>query len=238
MSTDDHVHDAGARHFLSVFSDPQAVARYIEGPRRFVPGFGDLHRMTGILLAEHAPHDAKVLVLGAGGGLELKALAEAYPGWSFVGVDPAGPMLQLAKRTLGPLGTRVELVQGYIENAPLVSFDAATCLLTLHFLDPVERQRTVLEIRRRLKPGAPLVVAHGSLPRGREARALWLSRYAAFAIASGVDPQQAETARTAVDASVSMLSPEEDEAILREAGFSNVSLFFAGFTWRGWIAYA
>jgi len=86
MSTED-----GARHFLSMFSDPQAVARYADGPRRYVPGLADLHRMTGILLAERAPRDARVLVLGAGGGLELKALAEAWPDWSFVGVDPSGP---------------------------------------------------------------------------------------------------------------------------------------------------
>lgn len=32
--------------------------------------------------------------------------------------------------------------------------------------------------------------------------------------------------------------PEQDEAILREAGFGNVSLFYAGFTFRGWVWYA
>ncbi len=44
----------GAQHFLSSFADPEAVARYSEGPRRFVPGFDALHLMTGILLAERA----------------------------------------------------------------------------------------------------------------------------------------------------------------------------------------
>lgn len=115
MSTDS---EDGAQHFLSAFSDPQAVARYAEGPPRFVPGFDALHRMTGILLAERAPPDACVLVLGAGGGLELEAMAEAHPGWRFVGVDPAAEMLDLAARTLGPLADRVELVHGYIDDAP------------------------------------------------------------------------------------------------------------------------
>lgn len=35
-----------------------------------------------------------------------------------------------------------------------------------------------------------------------------------------------------------MLSPEQDEAILREAGFAGATLFFAAFTWRGRIAHA
>lgn len=223
---------------LAPFSDPAAVARYAEGPPRFVPGFYDLHRMTGILLAERAPEAARVLVLGAGGGLELKALAEAYPGWTFDGVDPAAEMLKLAGQTLGPLGARVRLHQGYIEDAPEGPFDAATCLLTLHFLAPEERQRTVSEIRRRLKSGAPFVAAHASFPQGAGERRLWLSRYAAFATAAGADPAKAENARAAVEAHLELLSPEQDEAILGAAGFSDVSPFYTGFSFRGWVAYA
>ena len=230
--------DAGSQYFLQAFSNAEAVANYAEGPRRFVPGLADLHRMTGLLLAESVPRDGRVLVLGAGGGLELKALADAYPGWSFVGVDPSREMLDLAAHTLGPHAGRVEWIQGYIEDAPAGPFDGATCLLTLHFLDAAERVRTADEIRKRLKPGAPFVAAHGSFPQGDGARALWLSRYAAFAIASGADPEQANRARAAVDASRIMFSPERDEALLREAGFLDVSLFFAAFTWRGWIAHA
>jgi tRNA (cmo5U34)-methyltransferase len=168
----------------------------------------------------------------------MRALADAHPGWRFVGVDPAAPMLDLAARTLGPHSARAELVQGYIDDAPPGPFDGATCLLTLHFLDAAERRRTASEIRARLKPGAPVVIAHGSFPQRTRERALWLSRYAAFAIASGVDPDVAHKARSAVDANLRMLAPEEDEAILREAGFSEVSLFYAAFTWRGWIARA
>ncbi len=223
---------------LSHFSNPQAVARYAEGPRRFVPGFADLHRMTTILLAERAPQNARVLVLGAGGGLELQAFAQAQPGWTFDGIDPAAEMLNLAKRTLGPLGSRVGLHQGYIDDAPEGPFDAATCLLTLHFLPPEERRRTAIEIRRRLKPGAPFVAAHSSFPQGEDERALWLSRYAGFAIASGADPDQAQKARVTVDAHLNLLSPEQDEAVLRDAGFTQVSQFYAAFTWRGWVAYA
>lgn len=228
----------GAKHFLDSFKDTAAVARYAEGPARFVPGFDALHRMTAILLAERAPADARVLVLGAGGGLELKALALAHPGWRFVGVDPAAPMIDIARQHLGALAERVDLIEGYIDDAPAGPFDAATCLLTLHFLNEAERLRTVAAIHQRLKPGAPFVAAHGSFPQTGAARARWLSRYAAFAVAQGADPDQAEGARKAVDAHVDMLAPETDESILRAGGFTDVEQFYAAFTWRGWIAHA
>jgi tRNA (cmo5U34)-methyltransferase len=230
--------DAAAQPWQAHFSDPEAVARYAEGPPRFVPGYADMHRMTRILLSERAAPDAQVLVLGAGGGLELKALAEAEPHWRFVGVDPAAAMLELAERTLGPLNARVQLHQGYIDDAPNGPFDAATCLLTLHFLDADERRRTAREIHRRLKPGAPFVAAHSSFPQADTERTRWLSRYAAYAIASGADPEKANTARAAVDANLSLLSPEQDARVLSEAGFRDVEMFYAAFTWRGWVGYA
>jgi tRNA (cmo5U34)-methyltransferase len=223
---------------MAAFSDPAAVARYADGPPRFVPGFADLHRMTTVLLAEHVAPDARVLVLGAGGGLELRALAEAEPRWTFVGIDPAAEMLKQAERTLGPLNARVQLQQGYIDNAPAGPFDAATCLLTLHFLDVDERRRTAREIHRRLRPGAPFVAAHSSFPQAGAERGRWLSRYAAYAVAAGADPTLANNARAAVDASLNLLTPEQDAQILREAGFHDVELFYAAFTWRGWVAYA
>lgn len=228
---------SGEQQFLDKFADPQAVANYAENPPRYVPGFSDLHRMTGILLAEHVPDDAHILVLGAGGGLELRALAAAYPGWRFTGVDPAGAMLDLAARMLGPDAHRANLIEGYIDDAPPGPFDGAVCLLTLHFLGVEERTRTPAAIRERLKPGAPFVAAHGSYPQD-ETRERWLDRYAAFAIASGAVPEQAHGARNAVSKAVHMLSPEQDEAVLRAAGFDDVTLFYAAFTWRGWVGYA
>jgi tRNA (cmo5U34)-methyltransferase len=222
---------------LRPFSDPEAVARYAEGPPRFVPGFRDLQRMAAILIAERAPPDARVLVLGAGGGLELKAFADNQPGWCFDGIDPSAEMLRLAERTLGPQAGRARLHEGYIGDAPDGPFDAATCLLTLHFLPPDERLRTAKEIRRRLRPGAPFVAAHASIPQG-SGRDAWLGRYAEFAKASGADPAQADNARAAVAAHLHILDPEQDEAILRDAGFADVTPFYAAFTWRGWVAYA
>lgn len=220
-----------------VFADPQAVAKYAEGPPRLVPGFADLQRMALLLLAERAPQDARVLVVGAGGGLELKVFAENQRQWRFDGVDPSAEMLKLAEATLGSLISSVQLHHGYIDIAPDGPFDAAACLLTLHFIPREERLRTLQQIHRRLKPGAPLVVAHLSFPQGDE-RALWLSRYVSFAVSSGVDPEKAANARTAIDAQLPILSPEEDEAILRESSFKNVSLFYAGFAFRGWVALA
>ncbi|WP_454673901.1 class I SAM-dependent methyltransferase [Achromobacter pestifer] len=222
---------------MTTFSDPQAVARYADGPVKQVPGFHALQQMTSLLLAESVPEDGHVLVLGAGGGLELKVFADAHPGWRFTGVDPSAPMLTLAQATLGPLVRRVDLLEGYVDSAPAGPYDGATCLLTLHFLPAEERLHTLRELRRRLKPGAPLIVAHHSFPQSERDKKRWLDRYADFAAASGIAEANARNASEAIGVRLPVLSPEQDAALLHEAGFESVELFYAGFTFKGWVAY-
>lgn len=220
------------------FSNPVSAQSYAENAKRMVPGLGDLHRMTVLLLAENAPSDAQVLVVGAGGGMELKVFAESHPGWHFEGVDPARAMLSLAEQTLGPLMSQVTLHQGYIESAPEGPFDAATCLLTLHFLGLEDRLRTLREIRRRMKPGAPFVMAHHSVAEGAEARKTWTRRFVAFGTPPGGPPQPMDPAQPSIFDVLPVLAPQKEEALLQEAGFSGVALFYAAFTFRGWVAHA
>jgi tRNA (cmo5U34)-methyltransferase len=220
-------------NLMQPFHDPTAVARYVTDTPRKVPGLADLHRMAALLLRESAPDAAEILVLGAGGGLELKAFAEAQPRWRFVGVDPSAEMLELASQVVGPLRSRIEFQRGRIDEVGVGPFDGATCLLTLHFLERDERLQTLRALRQRLKPSARLVVAHHSASRATVQR--WLARSAAFASGS-IDAGVASAASMA--ARLPILSPEEDEALLHEAGFTDVAMFYAAFSFRGWVSTA
>jgi tRNA (cmo5U34)-methyltransferase len=219
------------------FSEPAAVASYADRACRSVPGLSVLHALVEQMLAESVPHDGRVLVVGAGGGLELAYLAERHEGWTFVGVDPSAPMLDLARERMGSLAVRAALHEGYVADAPAGPFDAATCLLTLHFLSRDERLRTLRGIRRRLVPGAPLVTFHHSVPDG-DAGAALLERYARFTAGPDADPAQVEKSAATLSTQLPIASPAEEEALLREAGFRDVWTYYAVLTLRGWVGYA
>lgn len=208
---------------------------YAEGPYRQVPGLDGLHRIMSLLLAERTPREGRVLVLGAGGGLELRALAADHPGWTFDGVDPSADMLRTAERTAEAYMSRIRLHEGYVDAAPDGPFDAATCLLTFHFIPRQQRLNTLMQLRRRLKPGAPLVLAHISFAQTEPERSLWIARHVAY---GGTDPAKLESARQAIGTRLTILAPEEEEAMLSEAGFTGTSLFYAGLSFRGWVTYA
>ena len=223
---------------MSSFSDSKAIVGYAENAIRRVPGLNDIHRMSALLLAERTPPDGRVLVVGAGGGMELKFFAQSFPDWQLDGVDPSVEMLTLAKTNLEPLASRIQLHQGYIEAAPTGPFDAACCLLTLHFTTEAERYRTLCEIHARLKSGGAFVAMHYSISQNRAERDLWLSRCAAFAVLSGVDPEQAKATTAALGKQLPILAPEQDEELMRKAGFSDINTFYVGLAFRGWVAHA
>lgn len=217
--------------------DAQAAAGYAERPKRQVPGFDSLHVMTSMLLGECVPGNGTILVLGAGGGLELKALSDAHAGWRFDGVDPSADMLALARQMVGP-NERVRLHEGYVDVAPEGPFDGAVSLLTFHFIAREQRLETLRQLRRRLKKGAPLILAHISFSQSEPARSQWIARHAGYASGVTASGAQLDNALAAMGTRLTILAPEEEEAMLAEAGFGGISLFYAALSFRGWVAYA
>ncbi|MCP9270742.1 hypothetical protein [Mycolicibacterium arenosum] len=57
----------------SPFDNPRHVEKYADRVVQMVPAYRVIHQLTAVLIDEHAPVDANILVLGAGGGLETRA---------------------------------------------------------------------------------------------------------------------------------------------------------------------
>jgi len=207
----------------------------------FIPGYDASHAMAVTLIADAIGERGRVLVLGAGGGVELWALAQASPQWTFVGVDPSESMLDQAARKLRANGMedRVELIKGFIPDSPDGPFDAATCFLALHFIpDDGTRLDALKHIRRRLVPGAPFLMINGSTDRASPLFPRQLRWYGAFARRNGAPEDKIMTFTEGIRDHVHCLSPAREEALLREAGFMDVELFYAGLLVRGWIGSA
>lgn len=225
----------------SHYDDPEFARRYAEGPGAFVPAYEYMQRMAAQLIRERIGNTGGVLVLGAGGGLELEAFASRCPQWTFIGVEPAEEMLKAAKERmlLVAASERVDWHHGYIFDAPLGPYDAATCLLTLHFVpDDGAKERTLAEIRRRLKPGAPFVLVDLCIDLASPESAISLNRYRDFALESGADPEQVNATCGRLTNVLKMVSSARNEELLTTSGFVNVELFYAGLSWRGWHARA
>lgn len=103
------------------FVEQKRVKRYLgQGPRAFAPGHSGMLQMTAVLLAQRAPKGQDSLPW-AGGSLEIRYLTGIEPGWTFIGVDPAATMLNLARTTAGTIADeRLTLIEGPYTMLPRV----------------------------------------------------------------------------------------------------------------------
>jgi tRNA (cmo5U34)-methyltransferase len=182
---------------------------------------------------------ARILVVGVGGGKELTVFGPPNPEWIFTGVDPSGQMLEIAKKRSESLGfvDRVTLYKGIVEElVDTEPFDAATCLLVLHFIPDDGSKLSILKgIAERLKPGAPLILAcmvgqHGSPEYSRQMAALSKHRELIR-----LSPEFIEDGMKRMEATP--IVPESRVLdLLQSAGFGNVLTFFGSYLLRGWVA--
>ncbi len=142
------------------FQGEEAV-NYDDRIERLVPGYELLHQLTVAQCQVQLKADAKVLVVGAGTGKEVVALAHANPAMQFVAQDISEDMLAVARQRFEQAGltSRVQIHCGDL-NALEGQYDAALCLLVLHFVpDDGSKAQLLQAIRRHLNGGAWLWIA-------------------------------------------------------------------------------
>src|SRR5215213_1036635 len=76
---------------------PVPVNEYDLAVRRINIGYELIFELTTALLRANCPDDAHLLIVGAGGGMELQTFGMAAARWQFTGIDPSADMLALAQ---------------------------------------------------------------------------------------------------------------------------------------------
>jgi tRNA (cmo5U34)-methyltransferase len=221
--------------------DLSALDDHAARAEQFIPGRRAIFAIVEAALLELLPQgSARVLVVGAGGGEEILRLGEQNPNWSFVGVDTNEGMVALANKRLAgkPVGIRSAVKTMRIDELEDHDFDAATCILTAHFVpDDGAKLAFYKAIRERLKPGAPLAIVDGigvaGEPETELLRRIWKRHAIRNGVAESVATSNAENFKN-----VAVVSLQRQEELLAQAGFERLTPIFRGISIKGWLAFA
>lgn len=191
-------------------------------------------------LFSRLPADARLLCVGAGTGAEIHFLAERFPGWRFVAVEPSSGMVNAARQRAetGGYAGRCQFHTGYLDSLPADEpFHAATSLLVSQFLlDADERVRFFRAIAERLRPGGLLassdLAADTAAPDYPDLLALWLRTLAA----AELSPERLQQMREAYDRDVAILPPARVEALIEAGGFGPPVRFYQAGLITAWYA--
>lgn len=208
--------------------------------RQMVVGRDALFLVVRALFENKLDEDAKILVVGSGWGDEIFLLGLPNPGWHFVGVDLSETMLNLARARIAAenLSNKVELHQADVRELNDENFDAATCVLTLHFVPDDGAKLAVLQaIRQRLKPGALFYLVDAVREKSEAVFEENVQAYKRHAQNNGAPP---ETIKKMVEHTMTLplVTEERETELLREAGFAEIRKVYQGIFINGWLCRA
>ncbi len=221
---------------MSDYFSKDASKSYDERNRKLAPISDGMHFLIRLALKELPPR-ARILCVGVGTGAEILSLAEAYPDWTFVGVDPAEGMLDVCRERLAKAGhaARVELIHGYVQDAPAgENFDAALSVLVGHFVKRAERADFYGQMTKRLRPGGVLVNTEISFDLDSPEFPSMLPNWMRVQEMMGATPESLAQVPRLLREALTVLPPAETEKFIKESGIPVPVRFFQAFMISGW----
>ncbi|WPP43231.1 class I SAM-dependent methyltransferase [Paenibacillus hunanensis] len=120
------------------------------------------------------------------------------------------------------------------QKASSLRYDAASCLLVLHFLPHEQQQEMLNKLVATVKPGAPVIIACLSIPSQTSVNDWQMEAWHMHMQQNGIT--ETEWQRFAHSISVTSYPPHADkmEAMLAQAGLVEISTYFQTLSIRAW----
>jgi tRNA (cmo5U34)-methyltransferase len=222
-------------------NSPIAVDEYEQIARLALPGYEVMHTFVQACLRSCLSETANLLIVGAGGGMELVRLGQGNPQWQLLGVDPSAKMLAIAQQkiTQYQLSQRIKIIQGYVQDLPddLV-YDAATSILVMHFIPGEDGKLAFLQgIAQRLKTSALFILVDVFGTKGSPELEKIIATLHAYWKETGLSVDQQKQLLESFNNAVYPLSEAKILQLLQQAGFSRVIRFYTGLWVGGWMAF-
>jgi tRNA (cmo5U34)-methyltransferase len=220
------------------FFTEELAKKYDKRNGRLAPITDALHFLTRLIL-EDRPEKSRVLCVGVGTGADILALAEAFPGWSFVGVEPSLSMLNVCRERMASADVleRCEFVHGFVNDVPSEpEFDVATALLVGHFVKREHRSSFYRGIVDRLRDGGCFVNAEISYDLDSATFPSMVRNWQSIQRLMGGTDESLRAVPQQLRETLAVLAPDEVEEIIGESGVVAPVRFFQAFMIAGWYA--
>ncbi|AYM88892.1 class I SAM-dependent methyltransferase [Pseudoalteromonas agarivorans] len=217
---------------MPTFTGEQAT-HYNDRITRLVPGYELLHQLTNAQLKATLKDNAHILVVGAGTGKEILALAALNPTWQFTAQDTSSDMLAIAKQAFEEHGIakRVNVIKGELDKLSTKA-DAALCLLVMHFLkDDGSKKQLLKNIKANLNKGANLFISDLMKPETDFEREAQITVCADLGLS---DAGQAYTAQN-LDSEFYPLDRMRFSELLNECKYGIPKLYFKALGFSGYV---
>jgi len=234
----DKIFSEGARPIGDFAFNEETASVFEDMLERSVPFYREIQRMLVELAADFAVDGSAVYDIGCSTGTTLSALDVLPQEVTLVGIDNSSAMLARAGELLeGAVRHPYELRLGDLNQALRVdNASVAVMSLTLQFVRPLQRERVLREICEGVNPNGCLLLIEKVVADDSTLNRLYIQHYYEFKQRNGYSEMEIARKREALENVLIPYRPEENDAMLRRAGFRGVDMFFKWYNFCGLIA--
>ncbi|MBK1439876.1 carboxy-S-adenosyl-L-methionine synthase CmoA [Parapedobacter sp. ISTM3] len=207
---------------------------------RSVPFYGEMQRMVAELAGRYAQPDTHVYDLGCSTGTTLLMMDKTVPDTArFFGVDESAEMINRCREKLDGFNLRrpVELsVADLTCNVPVDRASVVTMVLVLQFIRPMNRLEIVSRIQEGMVKGGVFLLVEKVLTEERSFNREFIDFYYGFKRKNKYSELEISQKREALENVLIPYRTSENAAMLRNAGFGEVEVFFRWYNFTGLIA--
>ncbi len=206
---------------------------------RSVPAYAEGQELIADIADQLVPPGGRVYDLGCSTGALTAQLASrlAPRRVEVVGVDREPGMVARAELRCVEM-PQVRFATSSLEELAFEPADMIVSYYTLQFVAPRERGRIVARIREALTPGGTFVLFEKVLASSPRNQATAEGAYADWKRRQGFGDEEIAAKARSIRGVLQPLSPEENDAMLRDAGFTEVMRVFRWVLFEGLIARA
>lgn len=220
--------------------DSKTAAVFDDMVGRSVPLYDEIQRLTVELANDFAVPRTRLYDLGCSTATTLLNLdAVLAPDVAFVGVDNAPEMIAKGRAKFAERGSQRDLSfviadlqrDRVVEDASVVSM-----LLTLQFIRPLNRDHVIKQIYAGLRDQGAFILVEKIIVDESLFNRLFIRHYYDMKRRNGYSENEIANKREALENVLIPYRPEENVALLRDAGFRHVEEYFRWYNFAGLIA--
>lgn len=220
--------------------DADVAACYDDMLARSIPQLPVMRTAVTTVARRFARPGTPIVDLGTSLGGALAPLWEAFGDRNtFVGVDNSAPMLAIARERFAEAradGTVEFLDLDLRSNYPPVVASVTLAILTMQFIPIEHRQQLLRRAYEHTLPGGALIIVDKVLGGTAALDDVMVDAYHTLKADEGYSAVQIGGKRRALEGIQVPLTAAMNEAILRNAGFSQIDCFWRWMNFAGWVA--
>jgi len=221
--------------------DAKVASVFDDMVSRSVPFYREMQRMIVELSKEFATESSRIYDIGCSTGTTIQLLDAHIENKTveFIGIDNSKEMLKQAKKKFDTEGMRNAYQfkrQDIHKNLSLANASVVTMILTLQFARPLYRERIIRRIFDGLNHNGCLLLIEKITSGDTMFNRLFIDRYYDYKRRNGYTETEISKKREALENVLIPYQLEENETLLKHAGFQHVEVFFRWYNFCGILA--